>query len=72
MDDSEVKVKGGVYITPKDIQVLSNCSIDKARKEHLLVRDSLDVEAGKLTVKAYCEYFNLDLKTIVDYINPYR
>ena len=66
------RLKGGIYITPKDIQILSNCHIDKARKEHLTLRDILEVERDKLTVQAYCDYFKLDYQTVVAYINPYR
>lgn len=66
------RLKGGIYISPKDIQLLSNCTIDKARKEHALVRDVLDIEAGHLTVKAYCDYYKLDYQVVVEYINPYR
>ena len=66
------RLKGGIYITPKDIQLLNNCRIEKARKEHATVRDILEVEQDKLTVRAYCEYFRLDYQTIVEYLNPYR
>ena len=66
------RLKGGIYITPKDIQLLNNCHIDTARKEHATVRDILEVEADKLTVKAYCDYFKLDYQMVVEYLNPYR
>lgn len=66
------RLKGGIYITPKDIQILSNCTIDKARQEHALVRDVLEIESSKLTVKAYCDYFQLDYEMVVAYINQYR
>ena len=69
---SEVKLKGGIYITPKDIQILSNCTIDKARKEHACVRDILEVDTAHLTVKAYCEYYKLDYQLVVEYLNDYR
>ena len=66
------ELKGGIYISPKDIQVLSDCTIDKARKEHALVRDVLEIEPKKLTVKAYCDYFKLDYELVITYLNQYR
>lgn len=65
-------LKGGIYITAKDIQILNNCSLTKAKQEHLAVRDALEVEPRKLTVKAYCDYWKLDYDTVVNYLNPYR
>ncbi|MBD3637191.1 MAG: hypothetical protein HUJ25_07570 [Crocinitomicaceae bacterium] len=71
-EKKEIRLKGGIYITPKDIQVLSNCTIQQARLEHQTIRDILEVERTKLTVKAYCEYFKLDYDLVVSYLNPYR
>lgn len=68
----EEKLKGGIYITPKDIQVLSNCSIRTARQEHLNTRKALKIPSKKLTIKAYCDYWKLDYNTVISYINPYR
>ncbi|MGV6861014.1 MAG: hypothetical protein ACWA41_04535 [Putridiphycobacter sp.] len=66
------RLKGGIFITPKDIQILNNCSIRTAEKEHLAIRDILQIKSKKLTVKAYCKYWNLDYNTVVEYLNPYR
>ncbi|MEZ4921865.1 MAG: hypothetical protein R2780_01725 [Crocinitomicaceae bacterium] len=72
MEKKEEKLKGGIYITPKDIQVLNNCNIQQARIEHRTVRDILGVDKKKLTVLAYCEYYKLDYELVISYINPYR
>ena len=66
------RLKGGIYITPKDIQVLSNCHIDTARKDHAIIREILEVEPDRLTVKAYCDYYKLDYQYVVEYLNPFR
>ena len=66
------ELKGGIYIRPKDIQILNNCSLRQAKREHLTVRDILNIKYGKLTVEAYCEYFDLNYNTVVNYLNPYR
>lgn len=65
-------LKGGIYITAKDIQILNNCSYDRAKKEHRTVRDILDIDKKKLTVLDYCDYYKLDYQLVISYINPYR
>lgn len=65
-------LKGGIYLTPKDIQILNNCTIQQARKEHLAIRDILQVESKKLTVFAYCRYYKLNYYVVINYLNPYR
>lgn len=71
MEEKE-RLKGGIYITPKDIQVLNNCTIQQARIEHRTVRDILGIDKKKLTVLAYCDYYKLDYELVISYINPYR
>jgi len=71
-DMEKEKLKGGIYITPKDIQILNDCTIQQARIEHRAVRDILGVEKKKLSVLAYCNYCKLDYDLVVSYINPYR
>jgi len=66
------KLKGGIFITAKDIQILNNCSLRKAKTEHLTIRDTLQVKPRKLTVEAYCKYLGLNYDTVVAYINPFR
>jgi hypothetical protein len=73
MDKKEKqRLKGGIYITPKDIQILNNSSINQARTEHRTIRDCLGIKSNKLTVKAYCEYCEIDYQMVVEYLNPYR
>jgi len=43
-----------------------------AQKEHKTVRDALGKKSNRLTVKEYCEYFELDFQEIVSFLNPYR
>lgn len=66
------KLKGGIYLTAKDIQVLNNCTIQQARKEHITIRDILEVEPKKLTVFAYCKYYKLNYYLVIFHLNPYR
>ena len=66
------KLKGGIFITPKDIQILNNCSLRNAQREHLIVRKELDVSLHKLTVEAYCTYWKLNYEIVIGYLNPYR
>jgi hypothetical protein len=67
------QLKGGILITPKEIQALTGYSLNAAQKEHKAVRDAIGKRKSKrLTVKEYCEYFELDWDEVVRYLNPYR
>ena len=67
------QLKGGILITPKEIQALTGSSLNAAQKEHKAVRDALGKKKSKrLTVKEYCDYFELDWDEVVSYLNPYR
>ncbi len=67
------EVKGGVLITPKDIQLITGCTLNSAQKEHKAVRDALGKKSTKrLTVVEYCKYYEFNLEEIVAYINKYR
>ncbi len=66
------RLKGGIYITPKDIQILNHCNIQQARIEHRTVRDILGVAKKKLTVFAYCDFYKLNYDLVISYLNPFR
>ena len=66
------RLKGGIFIYPKDIALLNNCTVRNAQYEHRTIRDVLGITNGRLTVKAYCDYCNIDYNEVVRYINPYR
>ncbi|MBI3136056.1 MAG: hypothetical protein HYZ14_15370 [Bacteroidetes bacterium] len=69
---SEELLKGGIYMTTKDIELINGCSLRHAQREHRMVRDILRVRPNKLTVKAYCEYMELNYQEIIKYLNHYR
>lgn len=66
------QLKGSIFITPKDIQIINDCSIRSAQEDHRAVRDSLKITNGKLSVKQYCDYYGLDYDLIVFHLNPFR
>jgi hypothetical protein len=66
------ELKGGIYITPKDIQILNGCAINAARKEHLAIRDSLGKKINRLTVFEYCDYCEVNPEHIIRYLNQFR
>nr|WP_294860139.1 hypothetical protein [uncultured Fluviicola sp.] len=67
------KLKGGIYITPKDIQTLYGWqNIRSAQREHQHIRDALSIENGFLTLKQFCKYKELDEEEVISYLNPYR
>jgi len=67
------ELRGGILITPKEIQSLTGLTLNASQKEHKSVRDALGKKKSKrLTVKEYCEYFELNWNEVVSYLNPYR
>lgn len=66
------KLKGGILITPKDIEVITGYTNRVARREHLFVRDALGKKSKRLTVREYCDFYELDYNEVVESINPFR
>lgn len=66
------KLKGGILITPKDIELITGYTTQVAQREHRFVRDALGKRSKRLTVREYCDYFELDYEEVVQTINPYR
>jgi len=67
------ELKGGLLITSKEIQAITGYTFKAAQKEHRAVRDALGkTKSKRLTVKEYCEYYELDYNEIVIFLNPYR
>ena len=65
-------LKGGILITPKDIQIINDCSINTARSEHRTIRDALGIKHQKLTVKQYADYWGIDLDLVIFKLNDFR
>ncbi|MBD3638150.1 MAG: hypothetical protein HUJ25_12430 [Crocinitomicaceae bacterium] len=66
------RLKGSLYISTKDIQVLNGCSLRHAQRELKALTDILQIRRDRITVKAYCEYWGLDYDEVISHINPYR
>ncbi|CAG5082796.1 hypothetical protein SAMN05216474_2145 [Lishizhenia tianjinensis] len=66
------ELKGSKLISTKDIQIITGYSIEVCRRDHRTVRDALGKKSKMLTVKEYCDYYELDYSEIVSYLNPYR
>lgn len=67
------KLRGGIFISPKDIQNLYGWqNIRSAQREHQSIRDALGIGNGLLTLKQFCEYKNLNEEEVISYLNPYR
>lgn len=68
-----MKIKGGILITPRDIMLITGADCERsAQKEHLAVRDSLNIKNKRLTIKQYCVYWNFDYTEIIQFLNDNR
>jgi len=66
------RLKRGIFITPKEIQILTGFAKTTAQREHKLIRDSLSRSTKRLTVREYCNYFEINFQEVVNYLNQYR
>jgi hypothetical protein len=66
------QLKGGIFISPKDIVNIRCCSLRSAQRDHLRVRTALGISLKNLTVKAYCDYWKLSYDEVANYINQFR
>lgn len=68
-----MKIKGGMLISPRDIELITGVSsTNTAQKEHLRVRDAIGRTNKRLTIKEYCEYWELDFEETVRFLNENR
>lgn len=65
-------LKGSVFITAKEIQILTNCTRAHSFKEHQAIRDAFGIKSKRLLLHKYIEYIGADAKYIIDIINKYR
>lgn len=65
-------LKGGMLITPKEIQLLTDKHYKTCQKEHLAIRDALGKKSRQLSVQEYCDYNQLDYGEVVVHLNKYR
>ena len=66
------QLKGGIYITPKEISLVTGLHYKTAQKEHLSIRDALRIKNGRLTVRQFCQYNHLIEEEVVEYLNRFR
>jgi hypothetical protein len=66
------KLKGGIFITAKEIQLMNGCHLRTAYTKHRFVRESLKIKGKHLTVKQYCEFEGIDPDEVIELLNPYR
>ena len=69
-----MEIKGGMLITPKDIQLITGITNNSsAQREHLLVRDAIGKKNSKrLTIKEYCDYWEINYEETVNFLNDNR
>ncbi|NOQ75632.1 MAG: hypothetical protein GQ574_26730 [Crocinitomix sp.] len=67
------KFKGGMFITTRDIQIITGTVNDRvARREHLNIRDALGKKHGRITIKEYCDYWEIDLAETLEFLSNNR
>jgi len=68
-----MRLKGSILVTVKEIQIIiGSSSYEVARREHQKVRQALKKTSKYLTLKEYCEYFEIPYNDAIEFINRYR
>lgn len=70
--ESRERLKGSECITPEEIQLISGQDYEASLKEHEQIRQSLGFHSDELLVEQYCDYHDLDLEEIIDFLNAER
>lgn len=66
------KLKGSIFISPKELQILMDCSRNTAYKTHLSIRDALNIQTKKLPVVEYIKFIGANPDDIIPVINQFR
>lgn len=73
MEDKKLKIKGGMLITVRDIELITGTNNTAvARREHLTIRDALGKKSKRLTIKEYCDYWEIDFQETFDFLKDNR
>ena len=66
------KLKGGIFITAKEIQLMIGCHLRTAYTKHKFIREMLEMKGKRLTVRQYCEFEGIDQDEVIELLNQYR
>lgn len=66
------KLFGEVCITIEEIQMIIGGDYETAEQVHRIVRESLEYHSDDLLVTNYCEYYDLDIDDIIEFLNGVR
>ena len=73
MDLDKLKIFGGMFITPRDIQIITGInSVRSSQREHTSVRDALGKKSKRLTIKEYCDYWEINYLEMIQFLNANR
>lgn len=68
-----MKIRGGMILTPRDIQLITGTDCARtARREHINTREALGKKSKRLTIKEYCDYWEIDYEETVTFLNDNR
>jgi len=73
VNHEEIKLKGGIYITVKELMLITGkTNYKSAHREHIAIRDAIAAKKRKLTIKEYCQYEGVEEKEITEVLNKSR
>lgn len=67
------ELKGGIYLSVKDLMIITGrTNYNSSQREHQTIRECIQANKRKLTVKEYCEYEGISYAEVVAILNKFR
>lgn len=66
------RVKGGMFVSTLDIQILTGCAPSTARREHQAVRVALGKKNGRISISEYAKYYGLKVEEVAIFLHHNR
>jgi len=65
-------MKGGMFISNKDIQLLENCSERTAQRVRSKIKKHFNKEGSKITIQEYSEFYEISKEEVTEFLRDNR
>lgn len=65
-------MKGGMFISILDIQILTGFSERTAQREHKRIREKLKKDNGRISIKDYADFYQIEEEEILKHLRDNR
>jgi len=65
-------MKGGMFISNKDIQLIENCSERTAQRVRSKIKKHYNKKGSKVTIQEYAEFYEISKEEITEFLRYNR